>query len=222
MSNAIDLTRFCGDATRGMGEPCSVAGGTFATNGHVAVWIPATCANKPMDKLAQRFADVVTAAQIAAADTAGIWIPATEIQLAPRSSCSSCDGSGYCTSEPCDECEDGEFWHGSHTYECKACDGAGRHVVAASASEGATRCDDCRGTGTRFCSKTDFPILGNPDWTANAMYVALLRDLPDCALRTELTIGNMIPFRFSGGFGALMPLAHAPLQAAALRSESCS
>lgn len=28
-------------------------------------------------------------------------------------------------SGPCDECKDGEFDHGSHTYECKKCDGSG-------------------------------------------------------------------------------------------------
>lgn len=79
------------------------------------------------------------------------FIPLRFDEPKEKNPCTGCGGSGKIfRSNACPCCDDGEFIHEGHWYECKECDGEGR----VKATEGETEvCEDCKGSANPIPSR---------------------------------------------------------------------
>lgn len=216
----ITLHRFC-MATGKCPQPMRLLGGTCATNGFLLVWVPQPYDyDRPQDAtLAASLEKMLGQARDAAANRyfTGAWIDVASIRLR-HDECPRCEGAGFIHTRTCGDCGgDGVFRHGRHYYDCKECDSEGSIVTPAAHGAGDT-CHWCYGSGLRS-GPTDFAITGWPGKTANQSLVKLLAMLPGAQLRHEplehqIKSDPLIPVRFDGGVGVLMPLRDKPLAAA--------
>lgn len=213
--NFDTLGKFCAlenDPREWMRKPILADGMVVALNGHILVAVPSSnfepadldrCSFGGIpDGVAEGLRGHLRGAFDAAKDDGGTWRRADAIEI-DREPCSRCNGRGMVNVEPCADCDgDGEFWHGEHTYGCKTCEESGEIVTA---GDGA-RCWACVGTGV-YQGHTDFNVEGSGQpYSANSIYVAQLRSLPNAELREQVTASGAIPVRFDGGVGALMPM----------------
>jgi hypothetical protein len=189
MEEFMDLQRFCcKDPLRAeaMGRPFTQEKTTWATNGWVAIGVPAV--------------DAVSANPNA--PYVGKVTPKTspmewfDIPVAEVAECEFCGGK--VNDFPCPECKG----HGTVTLkndftqydgvECGTCDGAGEPLY----------CPLCSGTGV---NSNELITIGTAQFKANALW--LIRDLPKIQISPtgETTVAWL---RFEGGEGFLMPGKH--------------
>lgn len=181
-------------------KPWRSSCGIARTNGHVLVVTPddgRECDDPntvALDQAVQRFAAVVDDADKRE------WIALADIVLPPATRCECCAVAALHLYEiECAEClGKGDFDHGSHTYKCKECDGAGC-IDAPREAEFKVSCHCCHGTGEGFQT-----VKVGASWFQRP-YLSLLAGLPNC----RLTLGSSplagAVFTFDGGFGAIMP-----------------
>jgi len=197
------LAQFCGrDDLRGwMNAPFSFDQFTVATDGRLLIAISSESPTAPTaelpGKVLQLIGDAHTASSIS-----DEWRRADAIKLS-EVKCFRCDGAGSVTTTTCDDCDgEGFIEHGRHEYECKSCDGEGRHTEP---GDGET-CGHCKGTGVEALPSDFHLTIEGRAHSANSVYVAMLRKLPNAELCAGLLDGGVIAVRFDGGFGALMPM----------------
>jgi len=130
------------------------------------------------------------------------FIPLRFDEPKEKKPCTGCGGSGKIfKSNACPCCDDGEFIHEGHRYECKECDGEGR--VEATSGETDT-CEDCKGSGV---SDTQ-PVVLPDGRTFGLAHLNKLMALPGIEYLPEQIddSSNIMRFRFAGGIGALMSI----------------
>jgi len=168
--------------------------GAVACNGHIMICIDDdgdyVATLESLETAFDKFATIEMPSAIA---VAGIVLPTAE-------PCFVCDGSGYMYHEECDECDgEGEFDHGTHTYECKECGGDG-YTESSKAFSGSKKvpCYKCDGRKEAF---KEHPV---GDSQYSVAYLRLLQTLPNCILQPRGM--ETAKFTFDGGWGALMPV----------------
>lgn len=203
--NVEILTQFCGrDDVRGwMNAPFAFDQFYVATDGRLLVAISAESPAQAWPELPEKVARLIGSASTASSSD-GEWMRAEAIKLSDVK-CFFCDGAGSVATTTCDDCDgEGYIQHGRHEYECKSCDGDGKHTRPGDDEP----CGACKGTGIEALP-SDFNLkIDDRTHSANSVYVALLRKLPNAELCAGLMDGGVIAVRFDGGFGALMPMRH--------------
>jgi DNA-directed RNA polymerase subunit RPC12/RpoP len=199
--NTVDLMQFAGkgDPREYMRRPIPCAGGAFATNGHVMIFVPGATAEDP-SPMPPKFVEVAEEYRLKALTlNPPAWTPAAALPLEGELQCVNCDGIGRISSRDCDECDgDGFFVHVRHEYSCQECQGEGV-IETPTATEG-EECPSCGG------SKIQPEPVQLGDVTGlgiSTRYLYQLRQLPDCELAWA---DNVIAFRFTGGCGVVMPM----------------
>lgn len=208
MSQAIDLTVFC-EGENGfrpyLRTPFTCDAGVAATDGHIFVCVPddtaefGRCENTAVKELIDQFAINAQAAFKAREPVA-----ASAIEIPTEPKCEACEGVGKISEAECDDCGgDGEFDHGSHTYECQECEGGGRHVTPGVDGDGEA-CLKCKGAGN---APVTVPFPGSDDRKhgIGSPYLRLIQSLPGAEIFAPSISGGMYFFRFAGGFGGVMP-----------------
>jgi hypothetical protein len=196
--STVDLMRFAGksDPREYMRQPIPYPGGAYTTNGHVMVFLAGATAEAVT--LPAKMEAVANEYRQKALDCAGPWTAATALPLVGDRQCWECEGRGRIRSHICDECDAGTFVHGSHTYTCMECDGEGDIVEPA--DTGGDECGLCGGCGIQ---PEPVQIGDVTNVGLSTKYLYQLRELPDCELSWA---DNVIAFRFTGGFGVVMPM----------------
>lgn len=202
----IDLQQFCahpGEPREWLLQPFDVGGGVGATNGHFLVWMNREPVGHEPDPEAIELSERLIASAKAAVDMGErlAWSDPKAAHFV-QSDCSYCAGTGIEDGE-CDECEGGEFTHGSHVYTCKACDGTG-----SIGTPGAT-CEVCCGTKQQPSESS----IGNNETCISSVYVERLRMLPGCFVTSLPDEGRNFYFRFDGGVGVVAGFRGAALKA---------
>jgi hypothetical protein len=203
--NMIDLQPFCGrdDPRVYLNSPWQEDGRAYATNGHIAIEIeglPDAPLRAVDPKMAGRIQKLLT--QVEGNDVeVAITLP-----VEPADTCRRCAGSGYAISEACNECDgDGWFEHGTHEYECKACDSQGEHATPATAeTPGAKECDSCDGMGVLLTRYVELHANGT-GYRFQERYLTLISRLPSARLLVNGDNSAAARFEFSGGRGVVMP-----------------
>jgi hypothetical protein len=200
----IDLQPFCGTATEpriNLRTPFRLPNGAgiAASNGHIIAIIPddgrdgvENCSPAIYENIAKLVAPFDDAC-IVQLDT---------MTLEPPQQCIECEGKGYKRCKACPECDgDGSFWHGSHEYDCKECDGLGEVGEVGHCADDAPKqhCSRCNGTGIKFATQCV------NDAKFQTRYLALLQTLPGCKLSVR-DKNRAARFEFDGGYGWLMPV----------------
>lgn len=208
-ATAIDLTAFCGDSLGRfkLGDPWTVGEYTYATDGHVAVRVPACV---PMES------DAESARWRPKAEGLPVWPkegeqldfqPLPFIDVENLIACDRCDGKKVTQRVTCTDCNgEGEYEHESpngyeYRADCKCCDGKGS-VFEPDAKF--RPCEECKRTGWSLKSGEDHSTsIAGRHYSA----VQLLRfaNLPD--LKYHVRLGGALLLKFDGGYGALMPLS---------------
>jgi hypothetical protein len=219
---AIDLRPFCNphpsDRFRAAGEPHTLAGFTYATDGRILVRVPATVDDTLSllpGEMIYRTIDgrgfppawtlpLPAPAEIADSSQWQPW-PAIDYTMEDRQ-CGACGGDGSERGEDCAECDgDGEV-------RCPTCD----HL---------TECDRCDGRGylrgkqCPFCSGCPkggpFPTTQRVgDMAVELRIDAKVRVLPNVRWRKAARAGaavsdnggELVQFVFDGGCGLLVPM----------------
>lgn len=199
----IDLKRFCLHSSAGFREyllePWRCKQGIVASNGHIMIVVPDQGGDyadevEHMRGVVERFEHKWIGG--------GTWIQISSIALPGAEACIECGGTGRVFAVKCDKCRgDGDIYRGHRCYECGKCEGSGLIVIAGCSKIPAEAddyvCLDCDGTGDSYqvCE------VGNA--FAQRKYLAMLADLPDCVVSPDGE--NGMPFKFTGGYGWLMP-----------------
>lgn len=195
----IDLDPFCStgrDPRDYLRTPIRLDSHIVASNGHVLIAVPDDGRELPANASSypQRLIDVV--ARMLGLAPGAVTFRAADVALPEGKDCKPCNGTGKAKSVRCPECDDGEFEHGTHTYECKDCDGNGDTLIPDEGSD----CDKCRGSG-RDLSKA-VPL--GPCHLRHE-YLAALQNLPNCEI-APINATEAVPFSFDGGRGVVMPV----------------
>lgn len=195
----INLKRFCAstdDDRACLREPWPHKGWMYATNGHIIVRVPAPdhAGTVAEHDIAER------AVGIFAKCEADGHAPLPRLALGQK--CNVCRGTGHVYTVKCGECDDGEFQHGSHTYECKECEGTGRAESTKAGGGEKTTCIGCHGKG--YCGFNRVPI-GDKGAGYDAVYLSWIRALPN-AVFAPGEAEKTAHFKFDGGEGCLMPM----------------
>lgn len=203
MLTLAHLQHFCAlsDVRSYLNEPMAHEGRLYASNGHIIITVPDTyeTQHNPIPGEIKRFIAQLHADHIQADN----YRPVADIPLPEMTDldvCPDCNGNGQVWSETCEDCDGvGTFGFGSHSYTCKECDGTGHQPGTPDTK---LPCTGCHTTGRYL--QTPIPVgLGH----FQHRYLRLIATLPDCELATHRTNPAHSPaiFRFTGGFGALMP-----------------
>lgn len=196
----MDITRFCAtgeDPRAYLATPFRDGDDVIATNGHIMVVVPGMPGEFPTVQGNM----VGGAARFNVATRSGVLTPLSNIALPEPVPCPNCAGKGHGYEVRCDECDGGgEFKHGSHWYECKACGGDCTKPCHES-TPGAKKhdCHRCDGFGEAFAKVVveEAPF--------QRRYLALIASLPNSAIETAGPEGTA-KFTFDGGYGFLMPV----------------
>lgn len=208
---SIDLQRFCassGDVREHLHRPWRDGQWVYATNGHVCVRVyDPNSAMTAIDKPAK-------APNPAALFTKWIDSRDGEFLVLPKvphaQKCLECSGRGTHPAVKCPDCNEGEFEHGMHTYECKTCspdnDGAKPGWLIAH-TEVATTTRECYFCDGRGFLKGSTELGGRHFETG---YINWLMKLPQLRFRAgdPDKTDDAAAFIFDGGQAILMPLRH--------------
>lgn len=198
----LNLAEFCAgpdDPREYLRQPMRTPAGIVYTNGQVMAIVQddgEECQSAP-GSIASTIQGMVSKYQ--GGDS---WIKACDIELPEAKACNACNGVGAISHEPCPDCDgEGDFWHGSHSYLCKECDGSG--TIESAGGDQEKVCRRCNGHKGEFIS---VDVLGS---SFDRKYLAMLARLPNCELSPG-GVYNIAPFRFEGGHGFLIPTRWAP------------
>lgn len=195
----MDITKFCttNDPRPYMHKPMRHDGYLYATNGHIAVRIeddpaieaepmPANLQNSVLQKMATDTTDRT-------------WRPVPQVNGAATKPCAYCDGTGRVVE--CPDCDgDGEFEHGDHTYECKACDASG--WVASPIKGAGAKCHDCHGSGMSWQETVEFDGVH-----IAARYIYLIgTEIPGAEIGISKDPLGVQIIRAPGVVGCVMPM----------------
>lgn len=199
----IDLKPFCGrnDPREYLNAPWIENGMTYATNGHMGIRInqPYPGAPPADPYMAGRIEGELQKA-LAATIPLQITFPA---ELAKN--CDRCTGWRFVVKESCEECEGGSFSNGSHTYDCKECDGMGEiNIPAVRKDPGAVECDACSGSGK--VSRYIYLMANGVTHGYQEKYLRLIAALPNVRFFVTDDNTRCARFDFDGGSGVLMPV----------------
>jgi len=190
----VDLKRFCASETYGehtFGEPFVVGGWRYATDGRIAVRVPA-----PGEPDAERFIKTIPGVFAWNGSAQRAW-PDTGEVLA-QGSCWDCKGYGLLGRAKCEECGGtGETvcHHCGNETECEECDGDGFLGTG-------EHCATCGGKG--HCVRTAYRMVG--EFAVRGDYDALIRSLPGVRWLGNDVANNNVHFVFDGGEGVVMRL----------------
>lgn len=196
----MDITKFCShgaDPRSYLRQPMRLDADVVATNGHILVrW-----SDMPGDYPEAPETMVRTITNITNGKFSGTFYDLQCFSLPEARSCPACGGVGYHYFLACDECDgEGDFFHGSHWYHCKACKGEGRYTTSQH-SEWARKetCYHCDGHGDTH------QIVHIGDQAFQRRYIAMLKTLPGLLLEAGINPLATARFTFDGGHGFLMP-----------------
>ena len=115
--------------------------------------------------------------------------------------CNKCDGTGLGHGqEPCPECdEEGEFYYGSHWYDCLEFGGTGQHDTP-NAPKSTAPCSQCLGLG----EQTYNPIKIAEAYI-NRVFLARIVALPNARIAQPRSPNTAVYFSCAFGDGAVMP-----------------
>ena len=195
----MDITKFCapGYIRSDLKKPMRHDGFLYATTGHIAVRIeddPAIEA-EPMPASLQN-----GVLQDMATDTTDrTWRPVPQVNGAVAKPCAYCDGTGRVVK--CPDCDgDGEFEHGDHTYECKACDASG--WGPAPSKDVGKECRDCCGSGASWQEAVELDGVH-----IAARYIHLIgTEIPGAEIGISKDPAGIQLFRAPGIVGCVMPM----------------
>jgi hypothetical protein len=199
MTASIDLQKFCagGDDQRThLRQPWRAPVGIVATDGAVLIVVRETTGDVPEYRPGTH---PNVSKMLNDNPASSPWIALDSIELPPKTVCGRCNGGGTLWVRECDECDGGEFEHGSHTYTCRNCSGFGARRLS-QPFDGAhpETCRGCRGDGAAIQ-----PVELPGGTCFQRRYLALLAELPGCEIAPS---GRQAArFRFDGGEGLLMP-----------------
>lgn len=196
---------FCADSSDEIREylycPFVFKGKSYASNGHIAVCVPASESSPDSEG---SFGRIISGLFEAANFDAGLEpLPAYPAIELPK--CKVCDGVGK--REPLQECPECrgegfvEWDSGQHFYDadCKECDGDAEVRIAD--AEDVT-CERCGGAGTEM----DVPVMFG-ETAINYRYLKLMETLPGLLVGLSgRKFPDVIPFKFDGGVGLVMPI----------------
>lgn len=182
-------------------RPHAYHGKLYASNGHIAVCVPALEGEPDtQDSFGESIKKLFEAANFDAGMEPLPDYPAMELP-----NCEGCGGSGKRKPlEECRECRGEGFveWDTDfHTYEadCKGCDGDGEVGIVGGAD---LTCERCSGSGTEH----DVPVMFGAT-AINFRYLKLMERLPGLLVGlSEKVFPAVIPFKFDGGAGLVMPI----------------
>lgn len=187
-------------------RPIVQDGRLCATSGVIAVMLDATDHGLPESSgITAQVAKLID--ERVAAATA--WHPVGELPEIPP--CPKCEGTGKKRTMQCPDCDgEGSFWHGQHTYDCQHCDGDG-WVYPGNSDEGEdgeeVECEHCDGLGLEPYIEASYPwLVGTDRPFIAARLLSLVSGLPRIELGETPDPGTGVPFRFSGGSGAIAPM----------------
>ena len=200
----IDLNQFCAneyELRTHLQKPWRSAEGIVRSNGAILVCVPDDGGDYP-----EPVADMVTTVEKFLHDWPGVNDPISlqSLKIPPLRICHSCHGEGHVWSQRCNECDgEGEFEHGTHIYDCAACDDGRivkeRHDDCEIGMDAQPMpCRDCGGAGEFFQSIR----LCNADF--DRRYLAMIAALPDAKIWPNGSMSGAY-FTFDGGHGWLMP-----------------
>ena len=205
----MNLQRFCatpGDVREHLHKPWREGKWVYATNGHVCVRLSdpdckVDAIPKP-DKAPEP--DALFTKYIDNRDGEFLVLP----KLPNAQKCVECSGRGTHPAVKCPDCDDGEFTHGMHTYECKTCspdkDGCepGWLIAHTEVATHVRECYFCDGRGFQKASAE----LGGKYFELG--YLNWLMRLPQLRVRTgdPDKTDEAAAFIFDGGQALLMPL----------------
>ena len=187
---SIDLQRFCAselDLRTYLRTPWLFGEWVYATNGHMAVRVPA--ADRPDITVTPEKAPNAAVLFERAFECDGGFLPMPVVPAAPK--CMECDGTGKVRAIKCPDCEDGDFRRGSYTYECQNClgspAGAGwQHLpdedFGPQPHEVQRMCHECDGHGVLM--HMGKPVRIGDVWYAGG-YLAVLSTLPNVRIKPD-------------------------------------
>lgn len=201
----IDLNKFCATENEmrvHLRAPWAEPGiGIVRTNGFVLICTPpdgkdyASSINLPNNE------KLIGMQKSAAKKRGCTFVSLKNINLPHAKICFECDGAGHIYEKKCDGCGGkGNFFHRTHQYSCKECDGEGFFKSLIGDEENKKFCEECNGFGELF------QLVKIKSCFFDRKYLALLNRLPNCVL--SLPQGDptaQATFTFDGGWGALMP-----------------
>ena len=213
---SINLQRFCAnsaaDSRDYLYSPWRSGQWVYATNGHVIVRVPAKSAPEVAERDEGKLPKAAALFGKWMDDRAGLEYLRVP-PMAALNVCGGCDGAGVVRSIKCPDCEEGEFTHGRHVYQCQECEdrpaGPGRITVGAgfeTPEVQQTPCDHCVGRGATDRQNT--PVkLGDAHYSA--VYLHWLAALPQVRVcpgdKSDANPCAPACFIFDGGQALLMP-----------------
>lgn len=195
MNTKLNLMPFCSTDTnrKNIQKPWSLNGFTYATDGKILVQIEGSHAdpNEGAPKLSLDGGFRFNHSEMQD------WIELPAVIDPPKTSdCTTCKGTG--SASECKECQgDGnvECDYG-HDHECPKCDGIG-----STPSKDGKTCSDCNSGKVELF--TSMQVGGQ---FINVRYLATLKGLDGVKINTTRRgSSHMIPFKFNGGLGYVMP-----------------
>jgi len=192
----IDLQQFCAltDIHGFFEQPFNIGEYTFATNRHLMVRVP---------KLEQYEIHIngimVESIQemIKQAEKAKDFIPLVDWEKPELKECIDCAGTGRV--DKCKKCNGAGELNQAYAEPCEDCDTSG--VVPGTEKD----CHYCNGKGKRYGFFK--PCLIGNEIYACAEYIALIESLPNPFVDISGKPEDVIPFKFTGGIGLLMPMS---------------
>lgn len=189
------LKSFCAtinDSREYLRAPFVNKGFIYATNGHIAVRIPD---NGTIQENKDAPKNIHNYFQSGISDF--IEIPA----LPEKTKCVRCCGTGNrIFKNKCDKCDGkGEFYHGSHYYDCAECDGSGE--VRSGEPKADIPCEYCDGSGWE---KYSFIDIG--EFRFQCAYIEKILALPNVKFMRTINSDDACKFLFDGGEGIIMPM----------------
>lgn len=197
----FNIEDFCADHhdIRGyLCRPFAWCGFLYASNGHIAVRIPADGFVDTEHSIGKSCARLFETNSFENLEPLPVY---ATVVLPP---CGPCDGTGKRKAlEECEECRGEGFveWDNDfHTYgaDCKGCDGEGEVNIG----DTDITCERCKGSGTNL----DVPVMFGAT-AISYRYLKLIQDLPGLLVGLAgNTFPDAIPFTFDGGVGIVMPI----------------
>lgn len=198
----MDIKRFCGRNQPHINGPTPTLHGGFvyATDGRIAARVAASSVEGSDSMEIESRVSLIGLFDRFDPDRFD-WYPIPQLDTAGARKCAVCEGSGRVM--PCPECDgEGEFQHGSHSYECQHCDGTGE-IAFHDPEESASPCSACAGSGLDSMTGVE---VGAGFYALR--YLRLITEgCPDAEIGVPYNNPEgMAMWRASGVIGALMPI----------------
>lgn len=198
----INLQRFCAnslDAREYLRAPWVVGEWVYATNGHIAIRVPVWEGGDVAAGIKGKHPDANRLfVRAFGLEGAFLEMPA---DLAKPDTCESCGGTGIHNTIKCPDCNDGEFKHGSFTYECQNCAGSpvGEGYLTTGDKDAPIKtCHVCDGLGQRRGKA----VVGAVSF--DIIYLNWIAELPNAHIKVSTT-DDVAAIKFDGGQAILMP-----------------